>query len=124
MSKLVEYRELERHLAEQTALLDSLKNDPALQKEIEFEEKLRALLGEYGKSLRNIEALLDPVAKSVTKRSSNAQPEKKTRKARALKTYKNPLTDEVVQTKGGNHATLKAWKAEFGAEEVDSWLQS
>lgn len=123
MSKLVEYRELERHLAEQTALLDSLKNDPALQKEVEFEEKLRALLGEYGKSLRDIEALLDPVAKSATKRSSNAQPEKKTRKARALKTYKNPLTDEVVQTKGGNHATLKAWKAEFGAEEVDSWLQ-
>jgi hypothetical protein len=123
MSKLVEYRELERHLAEQTALLDSLKNDPALQKEVEFEEKLRALLGEYGKSLRNIEALLDPVAKPAAKRSSNAQPEKKTRKARVLKTYKNPLTDEVVQTKGGNHATLKAWKAEFGAEEVDSWLQ-
>jgi hypothetical protein len=120
MSKLVEYRELERHLAEQTALLDSLKNDPALQKEVEFEEQLRALLGEYGKSLRDIKALLDPIAK----RPTAAPTEKKTRKARVLKTYKNPLTDEIVQTKGGNNATLKAWKAEFGAEEVDGWLQS
>jgi hypothetical protein len=120
MSKLAEYRELERHLAEQAALLDSLKNDPALQKEVEFEEQLRALLGEYGKSLRDIEALLNPTAK----RSGNAKPEKKARKARVLKTYKNPLTDEIVETKGGNNTTLKAWKAEFGAEEVDSWLQS
>jgi hypothetical protein len=120
MSKLVEYRNLERHLAEQTALLDSLKNDPALQKEVEFEEQLRALLGEYGKSLRDIEALLNPIGK----RSGNAPLERKTRKARELKTYKNPLTDEVVQTKGGNNSALKAWKAEFGAEEVNSWLQS
>jgi hypothetical protein len=119
MSKLAEYRNLERHLAEQTALLDSLKNDPALQKEVEFEEQLRALLGEYGKSLRDIEALLDPIAK----RPAAAQPEKKTRKARALKTYKNPQSGEVVQTKGGNNSVLKAWKAEFGAKEVDSWLQ-
>lgn len=73
MSKLAEYRELERHLAEQTALLDSLKNDPALQKEVEFEEQLRALLGEYGKSLRDIEALLNPIAK----RPAAAQTEKK-----------------------------------------------
>jgi hypothetical protein len=119
MSKLAEYRNLERHLAEQTALLDSLKNDPALQKEVEFEEQLRALLGEYGKSLRDIEALFSPIAK----RPSNAPFEKKTRKARTLKTYKNPLTDEVVQTKGGNNSVLKAWKAEFGAEEVNGWLQ-
>jgi hypothetical protein len=119
MSKLAEYRNLERHLAEQTALLDSLKNDPALQKEVEFEEQLRALLGEYGKSLRDIEALFGPIAK----RPSNAPLEKKTRKARTLKTYKNPLTDEVVQTKGGNNSVLKAWKAEFGAEEVNGWLQ-
>jgi hypothetical protein len=120
MSKLVEYRELERHLAEQTALLNTLKDDPALQKEVEFEEQLRALLGEYGKSLRDIEALLNPIAK----RPANAQSVKQTRKARAVKIYKNPHTDEVVQTKGGNHAVLKAWKAEFGAEEVESWLNS
>jgi hypothetical protein len=119
MSKLVEYRNLERHLSEQTALLDSLKNDPVLQKEVEFEEQLRALLGEYGKSLRDIEALLNPISKRPA-----AQTEKKSRKARVLKTYKNPLTGEVVESKGGNNKLLGAWKAQFGSEAVEGWLQS
>jgi hypothetical protein len=119
MSKLAEYRNLERHLAEQKALLDSLKNDPALQREVEFEEQLRALLGEYGKSLRDIEALLSP----IEKRPAVAQTEKKTRKARVLKSYKNPLTGEVVESKGGNNKLLGAWKAQFGAAAVEGWLQ-
>lgn len=38
-----------------------------------------------------------------------------------MKVYKNPLTGEIVETKGGNHKLLKAWKAQFGAE-VESWL--
>jgi hypothetical protein len=120
MSRLVEYRELERHLAEQTALLESLKGDPALQKEVEFEEQLRSLLGEYGKSLRDIKALMDPIA---TKPSS-ASLEKKTRKARVVKRYKNPLTGEVVESKGGNNKMLGAWKNQFGAEAVEGWLQN
>jgi hypothetical protein len=120
MSRLVEYRELERHLAEQTALLESLKGDPALQKEVEFEEQLRSLPGEYGKNLRDIKALLDPTATKPSK----TPVEKKTRKARVLKTYKNPLTGEVVESKGGNNKLLGAWKAQFGAEAVEGWMQS
>ncbi|MEN1494583.1 histone-like nucleoid-structuring protein, MvaT/MvaU family, partial [Pseudomonas aeruginosa] len=49
--------------------------------------------------------------------------EKGTRKPRELKVYKNPHNGELVQTKGGNHAVLKAWKAEHGAETVESWRQ-
>lgn len=37
--------------------------------------------------------------------------------------YKNPNTDEVVETKGGNHKVLKAWREQYGVEAVDSWLQ-
>lgn len=119
MSRLVEYRKLERHLAEQQALLDSLKGDPALKKEVEFEEQLRSLLGEYGKSLRDIKALLEP----IETRTSSPTPEKRTRKARVTKRYKNPLTGEVVESKGGNNKTLGAWKAQFGAEAVEGWVQ-
>jgi hypothetical protein len=119
MSKLVEYRELERHLAEQMAMLESLKDDPALQSEIEFEQALRSLLGEYGKSLRDIKALLDP----ASKQSAAVTPEKATRRARTVKRYKNPLTGEIVESKGGNNKLLGAWKAQFGSEEVESWLQ-
>ncbi|HCL4185724.1 TPA: DNA binding protein, partial [Pseudomonas aeruginosa] len=46
------------------------------------------------------------------------------RKARAVKVYKNPNSGEIVETKGGNHKVLKAWKAEFGNDVVESWLQN
>ena len=28
---------------------------------------------------------------------------------------------EVVDTKGGNHRTLKDWKAQWGSDEVETW---
>ncbi len=100
--------------------LETLKNDDGLKKEIEFEQKLRELLAEYGYSLRNVVALLDPQA--ATRRAPVAPEAMATRKARVLKAYKNPHSGEVVETKGGNHRTLKEWKGEYGAEEVESWL--
>lgn len=62
MSKLTEFRKLEQQLARQRAELEAMKGDAGLKNEIEFETKLRALLGEYGVSLKNIINLLDPHA--------------------------------------------------------------
>ncbi|XEG74724.1 DNA binding protein [Pseudomonas sp. abacavir_1] len=122
MSKLAEFRAAERALADQLAYLESLKNDNSLKKEIEFEEKLKALMGEYGKSLRDIVAILDPsVAGAVSARGARTSHPK--RRERTVKVYKNPHTGEVVETKGGNHKVLKAWKAEHGNDVVESWLQ-
>ncbi|MBB4820917.1 hypothetical protein HNP29_004312 [Pseudomonas alcaligenes] len=119
MSKLAEFKALEAKLAEQLAQLDALKNDKELKREIEFEQKLRALLGEYDFSLRSVIAILDPeVSRSAAPKKGVGQ-----RRARAVKVYINPKTSERVETKGGNHAVLKAWKAEHGAETVESWLQ-
>lgn len=120
MSRLAEFRKLEQQLAAQLAELETLKNDSGLKKEIEFETKLRGLLGEYGFSLREIKGILDPQG-TTERRATSAVAEKKTRKARDLKVYKNPLTGEVVETKGGNHKLLKAWKSQFG-DEVETWL--
>jgi hypothetical protein len=39
-----------------------------------------------------------------------------------VKQYKNPHNGEVIETKGGNHKLLKEWKAQYGAEEVESWV--
>jgi len=122
MSRLAEYRKLEQQLAAQLAELDAMKNDTGLQAEIEFEAKLRTLLGEYGYSLRDIISLLDPQAATRRKSAPLAAPEKGTRKPRELKVFKNPHTGEVVETKGGNHKTLKAWKSEHGADTVEGWL--
>ncbi|EFW80219.1 hypothetical protein ALP26_03925 [Pseudomonas savastanoi pv. glycinea] len=121
MSKLAEYRQLERHLAEQMAAFEAMKGDKGLEKEIEFETKLRTLLGEYSKSLRDVIAIIgDPADQKPGKNlSASAKPG---RKARSVKVYKNPNTGEVVETKGGNHKTLKQWKAEHGSDTVESWL--
>jgi hypothetical protein len=119
MSKLAEYRQLEKHLAEQLQALEALKGDAALKKEIEFETKLRELLDQYGFSLKHIINLLDP--QNSSRRSVPVQTTGP-RKPRQLKIYKNPHTGEVVETKGGNHKTLKEWKTEHGADEVESWL--
>ncbi|HHH9212870.1 histone-like nucleoid-structuring protein, MvaT/MvaU family [Pseudomonas aeruginosa] len=121
MSRLAEFRRLELQLAQQLAELEAMKNDGAIQAEMEFENKLRALLGEYGFSLREVISILDPQARA--RDAAPVSPQKATRKPREVKTYKNPYNGELIQTKGGNHAILKAWKAEHGAENVESWRQ-
>lgn len=116
MSKLAEFRAAERALAEQLALLESLKSDSKLKKEIEFEEKLRALMAEYGLSLHQVVVLLDPNAALLSPTMPRVP------RPRAVKVYKNPHTGSVVETKGGNHKVLKAWRAQYGSATVDSWL--
>ncbi|MDI7134227.1 DNA binding protein [Pseudomonas aeruginosa] len=117
MSKIAEFKILEAQLAEQMKQLDALKNDKALQREIEFESKLRGLMGEYGVNLRGLISILDPLADIAAVRPAV------TKATRKIKTYKNPKTGEVLETKGGNHKVLKAWKAEYGADVVEGWLQ-
>lgn len=119
MSLINEYRNTEEAIKELQERLQSLSEDDRLKKELEFDQKLRALMGEYSKSLRDVIALLDPSAgKQVAKQAGTGK-----RSVRATKVYKNPNTGEVVETKGGNHKTLKAWKEKWGAEAVQSWLQ-
>ncbi|MDH0897606.1 MULTISPECIES: histone-like nucleoid-structuring protein, MvaT/MvaU family [Pseudomonas] len=118
MSKIAEFKALEAQIAEQQKRLEALKGDEKLKKEIEFESKLRTLLAEYSFSLRNVIALLDPNANK-----NLVVPVKGARRERTLKRYKNPNTGDVVETKGGNHKVLKAWKEQYGAEKVESWLE-
>ena len=121
MSKLAEFKALEAQLAAQLKQLDELKNNGKLKREIKFEEKLRKLMAEYGVNLKGIIALLDPQARaSVAAPVSVARGQ---RRQRQVKVYKNPETGEVVETKGGNHKVLKAWKEQYGAEKVEGWLQ-
>ncbi|AZF11013.1 transcriptional regulator MvaT, P16 subunit, putative [Pseudomonas sp. R2-37-08W] len=120
MSRLAEFRAAEKALQEQLAQLESLKNDAGLKKEIEFEEKLKKLMSSYDKSLRDVIAILDP---NPGKSAAAAVRAPKQRRARVVKVYQNPHTGELIETKGGNHRGLKAWKEEHGAATVDSWLR-
>jgi hypothetical protein len=120
LSRLAEFRAAEKALQEQLAQLESLKNDAGLKKEIEFEEKLQGLMKTYGKSLRDIISILDP---NPGKSGIQVAAAPKTRRARVVKVYHNPHTGELIETKGGNHRGLKAWKEQYGAATVDSWLR-
>jgi hypothetical protein len=121
MSRLAEFRAAEKALQEQLAQLEALKNDAGLKKEIEFEEKLQALMKSYDKNLRDVISILDPSA--INAKSTPVAPIK-TRKPRVLKVYENPHTGELIETKGGNHSGLKAWKREHGSDTVESWLRA
>ncbi|HGY2299537.1 TPA: histone-like nucleoid-structuring protein, MvaT/MvaU family [Pseudomonas putida] len=120
MSRLAEFRQLEQQLAAQLAELEALKGSSELQKEIQFETKLRDLLAEYGYSLRDIINILDPQANR--RAAAPAAAEKSPRRARQVKQYKNPHNGEIIETKGGNHKLLKEWKAQYGGDVVEGWL--
>ena len=123
MSRLAEFRAAEKALQEQIAQLEALKKDAGLKREIEFERKLLDLMKHYDKGLRDIVALLDPKgAKTGAKASGSGV--KQQRRPRVVKVYENPHTGELIETKGGNHRGLKAWKEKHGAATVESWVRS
>ena len=39
-----------------------------------------------------------------------------------LKVYKNPETGERVETRGGNHRILKAWKLKYETANIEDWV--
>lgn len=120
MSRLAEFRQLEQRLAAQLAELEALKGSSELQKELEFETKLRDLLAEHGFSLRDVINILDPQASRRV--ATPAAVEKAPRRERQVKQYKNPHNGEIIETKGGNHKLLKEWKTQYGGDVVEGWL--
>ncbi|MEH6389498.1 MULTISPECIES: histone-like nucleoid-structuring protein MvaT [Pseudomonas] len=121
MSMLQEYRQLEETIRELSERLQSLSNDDKLKKELEFEEKLRALMDQHGKTPKQVVALLDPDNKGSAQ-TKNARSSAPVKRARKVKQYKNPHNGETIETKGGNHKTLKAWKEQYGSDTVESWM--
>jgi hypothetical protein len=117
MSKLAEFRRAERELQEQLALLEKLQGDSGLQREMEFEDKLKALMADYGMDLAKVVAILNPQPVELEPVAV------KQRRPRQVKVYVQPVTGKRIETKGANHAQLKAWKSEFGADVVEGWRQ-
>lgn len=121
MSLLSDYVKKEQLLKQLEEELKRMEGDQRLKAELEFKEKLEALMAEYGKTTREVIELLDP--KSDGSQPASAQSVASgSRRKRKLKIYKNPNTGEVVETRGGNHKTLKAWKDEHGSDTVESWV--
>jgi hypothetical protein len=121
MLRIAEYRKLEAELEWQRAELEWRQNDPELQKDLEFEAKLKALLLDYKMGLADVISILEPGY--APGEEGRVSLEKRSGRPREVKIYRNPLTGETVESKGGNNKLLGEWKARFGREEVESWVQ-
>ncbi|MGY4878877.1 histone-like nucleoid-structuring protein, MvaT/MvaU family [Vreelandella aquamarina] len=121
MSVLAKYLHKEHELKQLQAELEALKTDDRLQAEIEFKNRVEALMIEYGKTKRDVITLLSP--ENLTTKGS-IKSDNDGRKKRKLKVYKNPHTGEIIETRGGNHKGLKAWKEQYGDKAVNTWIES
>lgn len=120
-SVLSDYIKKEQMLKQLQEELNALGSSSELKKELEFKEKLQALMTEHGKLARDVCEMLDPSYRSTSGKGTKASTTDG-RKKRPLKVYKNPHTGQVVETRGGNHKVIQEWKAKFGNEEVVGWI--
>ncbi|MGP9652819.1 MULTISPECIES: histone-like nucleoid-structuring protein, MvaT/MvaU family [Halomonas] len=117
-SRLKKYQETERMMKQLQEELLAMESDTELKQEMEFKEKLEALMAEFGVADKTVLQIIAPEKYLQSQGQTSTKP----RKVRKLKVYKNPHTGEVIETRGGNHKGLKALKDEHGAEVVEGWL--
>ncbi|NHA15469.1 DNA binding protein [Thioalkalivibrio sp. XN279] len=129
--KLKELRAKEAKLAKLTEELKALESDKELKTDLKLRDEIEALLKKHNRSPAILAELFDlkggrgpgKGAGGGRGRAAGAGPVRK-RRRRKLKVYTNPVTGEVVKTRGANHKVLKTWKAEHGAETVESWAKT
>lgn len=123
MSLLNEYMKKEQLLKQLRDELQQLEQDQRLKGELEFKEKLEQLMQAHDKTPADVIDILNPGDESLSAKPSSAESQGAGRRKRKLKIYRNPHTAEVVETRGGNQKTLKAWKEEYGNDTVEQWLE-
>ena len=111
---------IEKQMAQLEKELKSIENSAAFKKENAVKRSLSNLMKKHGYSQNDLIALLrDDQTEYVKRRKKPAVAERKRRK---LKVFQNPETGETVETRGGNHKILKAWKAQYSLNNMDDWL--
>lgn len=110
---------IEKQLAKLERELKSIENSAAFKKENAIKRALASLMKKHSCSKNDLITLLQGDESAPVKRGKKPAA---TRKPRKLKIFKNPKTGETVETRGGNHKVLKAWKAKYKLENIDAWL--
>lgn len=121
MSLVLEARKLEDEIAKLQGRLAEI--GPEVQDRIDFLDGIKKGCQERGYSLKEIAVELCPELNRKSFAAADRMDGNRTRAPRMVKRYKNPHTGEVIETKGGNHKGLKQWKDQYGADEVQNWLQ-
>ena len=111
---------IEKQMAQLEKELKSIENSAAFKKENAIKRALSNVMKKHGCSQNDLIALLQGDQSEPVKRRK--KPAANKRKPRKLKGFKNPKTGETVETRGGNHKVLKAWKAQYNLANIDDWL--
>ena len=111
---------IEKQLAQLEKELKNIESSAAFKKESAIKRALATLMKKHGCSKNDLISLLQADESEPIKRSKKLAV--KARKPRKLKVFKNPETGQIVETRGGNHKVLKAWKAQYELESIDDWL--
>lgn len=119
MSKIREYQALQKKIAEDTARFEQLGKE--LEGVGQLAEHIRSEAKKMGLDPFEICLAVVPDLEKRFRKSGSAEPGKRIiTRERKLKRYHNPHTDEFIETKGGNHKTLKEWREKW-PDEVESW---
>ena len=110
---------IEKQLAKLERELKSIENSAAFKKENAIKRALASLMKKHSCSKNDLITLLQGDESAPVKRGKKPAV---TRKPRKLKIFKNPKTGETVETRGGNHKVLKAWKSQYKLENINAWL--
>ena len=111
---------IEKQMAQLEKELKSIENSAAFKKENAVKRALTNLMKKHSCSQSDLIALLQTGESEPSKRRK--KPAATKRKPRKLKVFKNPETGETVETRGGNHKVLKAWKTQYKLNNIDDWL--
>lgn len=122
MAKINDYYQKKQLVEKLSEELHQLEQDNALKQELKFEEEVRGLMKEHGKSPKDVLEILATIDPSLAG-GGKVESSPTGRPKRPLKTYKNPHTGEMVKTRGGNHKVLNEWRQQYGKETVQSWQQ-
>ncbi len=101
-----------------------LEASEEFQKDMQFGDALQDLIKKNGKTPRDVAQIvytLDPTLAPAASKPTGPSTQPRTRAKRPMLRYKNPHTGEVVETRGGNHATLNEWRKQYGAATVANW---
>ena len=117
--KFRDYLEVCREMEVLEKKREKLENSEEVREEKQFQSELQKLMDKHEKSAVEVMQIISSVDPDVDE--AIAQGSTKARKKRPVQRYENPHTGEVVETRGGNHKTLNAWRKQYGKDTVQSW---
>jgi hypothetical protein len=119
MQSITKKAKMEAALARLKKEIAQLEKSESYKNEQSLIRGLEKLLNKFGKTKAELIAYLSDG--KTTKITAKKAESTNTRKRRKLKIYKNPLTNETIETRGGNHKVLKAWKAQYPTQNIEEW---